>query len=422
VSVLESDAAVESRFRRITVPRPSSEQVLEIVRAFGPRLEQRHSLRIAPESYACARDSAARYLGHEAPPRSALRLLSAAASHAELRGRATLDRDLVLAEVEEMTGIPTREPGEKERTELRDLEATLSRALHGQPQAIARIARLIRNRRLDPPRQLHPLVILAFGPSGTGKTEIGKLLQRYICDPTLDPILFPMEQTKQDFQITALLGAPPGYVGYDKGGELANRIAGRPHSVVIFDEIEKAHPDVLQGGLMQVLETGSYVDPRGRRGDYRAAIIVCTSNLLAHGEANGAAPAEIRRLVVEAFSRPRDGRVPVPPEFVGRCQVLVPFQALSEQACTEIAGDRIAEIQAALLADFGIRAEAAPGCAQRLAHSRWDPTQNARPIIHATRELEAVAREELELGTAAPTLILDWDATGPVVRPGGSVT
>ena len=410
VSVLEADPAVESRFRRVTVPRPNADLVLEVLQDFGPELEQWHKLSIEPDVYQCTRDCADRYLGHEAPPRSALRLLSMAASAAELENRSTLRKPDIMNEVQAMTGIPAAEPGQEERDRLRMLERTLSKELHGQDAAIKQVAGLIRTRRLSPPRRLRPLVILAFGPSGTGKTQIARLVQQHVCDPTLPPILFPMEQTKDRFQVTTLLGAPPGYVGYQEGAALAEKIAGRPHSVVIFDEIEKAHPEVIEA-LLQVLETGAYVDPRGRRGDYRSAVIVCTSNLLEGGECAGLPPAQVRRLVREAFEQRGVGAA-----FVGRCQVLVPFAPLSREACEAIAVDRLAEIQNQLYEDRGIRVQIDPNCARRLVDERWDPTQNARPIVEAVVDLESGVVGELETGDVRGTLRLDWDANGPVVR------
>lgn len=409
VSVLEADPAVESRFRRVNVPRPNADLVLEVLRNFGPELEQWHKLTIEPDVFECTRDCTERYLGHEAPPRSALRLISLAASAAELDGRSVLRKADIMSEVQAMTGIPAAQPSQEQRDQLRMLERALGKELHGQDEAIRQVAGLIRTRRLSPPRRLRPLVILAFGPSGTGKTEIGRLLQRNVCDPSLPPILFPMEQAKEPFQITNLVGAPPGYVGYQEGAALAEKIVGRPHSVVIFDEIEKAHSQVVEA-LLQVLETGAYVDPRGRRGDYRSAIIVCTSNLLEGGECAGLPPAEVRRMVRDAFERRGIGAA-----FVGRCQVLVPFAALTPEACESIAEDRLLEVQRQLYDDRGVRVNVAPGCPHRLVQERWDPTQNARPIVEAVVELESALVGELETHNWAGTVSLDWGSNGPLV-------
>ena len=452
---IEKDTALERRFQPVTVSEPTPEQTRAILVGLRRRYEEHHRVTITDEALDTAIRLSERYIPDRFLPDKAIDLIDEAASGlrlipaedaSSLQGElARLEREKrdavsrqafelaarlhneeralaaqlsssdaaasplygevtgahIAAIVAGWTGIPVEQVSREEEERLRSLEALLHRRIVGQDEAVSAVARAVRRSRVglkDPRRPSGSFIFL--GPTGVGKTELCKTLAGTVYGDEKAMIRLDMSEYMEKHSVSRLVGSPPGYVGHDEGGQLTEQVRRHPYSVLLFDEIEKAHPDVFNM-LLQILEDGQLTDAQGRRVDFRNTLIVMTSNVGAReiagqgkvgfgtgtGDAGGypaaraAAMAELKRLFR--------------PEFINRVDEIIVFRALTRAEVERIA-ERLLAQTAARLEALGYRCDVQDGVAAHIAESGYDPVYGARPLRRALQaQAEDVIAEQL---------------------------
>jgi ATP-dependent Clp protease ATP-binding subunit ClpC len=281
---IESDAALERRFQPVMVEEPTIEQTMEILRGLREGYARHHRVVIGEDAVEAAATLSARYIADRFLPDKAIDLMDEAAAFVALQNKGVADRPAVTGEhvaavVTRWTGIPQAALSESQTSRLLDFERVLSKRVIGQDRAIAFVADAIRRARagLHDPRK--PLGSFLFkGPSGVGKTELAKTLAEALFGSETALVRIDLSEFTEQHSVSRLLGAPPGYAGHDEPGQLTEPVRRRPYCVVLFDELEKAHPDVA-AILLQILDDGRVTDAKGRTIDFRHALIVLTTNL-----------------------------------------------------------------------------------------------------------------------------------------------
>ena len=464
---IEKDAALERRFQPITVGEPTEEQALAILRALRPRYESHHRLKISDEALAAAVTLSRRYITGRFLPDKAVDLMDEAASRVrmgtrpdspELRAmeakaaeaerdraaavaeqnyeRAAMLRDVehscreqaeqerealrraqrekqrtvgeedVAAVVSAWTGVPVTRLTEDEGERLLRLEDTLHARVVGQDEAVREVARALRRARAglrDPKRPVGSFLFL--GPTGVGKTELCRALADAVFGDEEALVRLDMSEYMERHTVSRLVGAPPGYVGYDEGGQLTEKVRRRPWSVVLFDEIEKAHEDVWNL-LLQILEDGVLTDAQGRRVDFRNTVLVMTSNVGAKAITSSAAKL--------GFAQAEDGdggfarvketvmaelRATFKPEFLNRIDSTVVFRRLS-RADVSVIARRMLKATVQRAAALGVTLTVEDAAVERIADEGFDPLYGARPLRRVIRaEVEDAVAELLLSGT-----------------------
>ena len=276
---IESDAALERRFQPVAVAEPTVDQTIEILRGLRPKYAAHHKVTIGDDAIEAAATLAARYIADRYLPDKAIDVMDEAAATASMQSNARVDAGRVSAVISRWTGIPQGTLTDAQRAGLLALEAELEERVVGQSAAVATVSQAIRRARagLKDPRK--PVGGFLFvGPSGVGKTELARALAHALFGTDEALVRLDLSEYTEAHTVSRLLGAPPGYAGHDEPGQLTEAVRRRPYSVVLFDEIEKAHPDVA-AILLQILDDGRVTDAKGRSIDFRHALIVLTSNL-----------------------------------------------------------------------------------------------------------------------------------------------
>jgi ATP-dependent Clp protease ATP-binding subunit ClpB len=320
--------------------------------------------------------------------------------------------------VSRWTGIPVDRMMEGEKEKLLHMEASLGARVIGQAEAVKAVAKAVRRSRAglqDPNRPIGSFMFL--GPTGVGKTELTKALAQFLFDDETAMVRLDMSEFMEKHSVARLIGAPPGYVGYDEGGVLTEAVRRRPYQVVLFDEIEKAHPDVFNV-LLQVLDDGRLTDGQGRTVDFRNTVIILTSNLgaeflveLKDGESVELARGKVLDAVKAAFR----------PEFLNRIDEILLFHRLGREHMGSIVDIQFRRLEA-LLKDRDITLELTPKAREWLANEGYDPAYGARPLKRVIqREVQDELAEEILSGTVSDggRVVVDADDTGIVLLPGG---
>jgi ATP-dependent Clp protease ATP-binding subunit ClpB len=299
--------------------------------------------------------------------------------------------------VERWTGIPTSKMLEGEREKLLKMEEELGKRVIGQHQAVTAVANAVRRARAGLNDENRPLGSFLFlGPTGVGKTELTKALAEYLFDDDSAMVRIDMSEFMEKHSVSRLIGAPPGYVGYDEGGVLTEAVRRRPYQVVLFDEVEKAHPEVFNV-LLQVLDDGVLTDGQGHRVDFKQTLIVLTSNLGSQALSHlpeGADAAEAKRQVMEAV------RAHFRPEFLNRLDDMIVFDRLTRADMTGIVSIQLKRLEKRL-AGRKIALELDDGARKWLADEGYDPVYGARPLKRVIqRQLQDPLAEMILAGDA----------------------
>jgi ATP-dependent Clp protease ATP-binding subunit ClpB len=284
--------------------------------------------------------------------------------------------------VSKWTGIPVGRLLEGEAQKLVHMESRLQQRVVGQDSALERVANSIRRNRAglsDPHRPIGSFIFL--GPTGVGKTELARALAEFLFDDERAMIRLDMSEYMEKHSVSRMIGAPPGYVGYEEGGQLTEQVRRHPYSVVLFDEIEKAHPDVFNV-LLQILEDGRLTDGKGRTVDFRNAVLVMTSNVgsTALFDLAGSDPERARKEALEAL------RQAFRPEFINRIDDIVLFNPLGQEQLNKIVDLELAKVMR-LLAERNVRIELRPAARERLVREGYDPAYGARPLRRTIQRL-----------------------------------
>ena len=406
---IEKDAALERRFQPVTVAEPGREQTLEMLRSLRPGLEKHHDVRLSDEALTAAYELSVRYINDRFLPDKAIDLLdeAAAALHVAGGGERTVGAGHIAAVVSQWTGVPVTGLDESETERLRGLEEVLRRRIIGQDEAVAAVARAIRRSRVglrDPGRPVGSFLFL--GPTGVGKTALCQALAAAVYGDEQAMIRLDMSEYMEKHSVSRLIGSPPGYVGYEDGGQLTEKVRRRPWSVVLFDEMEKAHEDVW-GLLLQILDDGRLTDATGRLVDFSNTVIVMTSNIgakaiterrspLGFGTAAADSEEQMRRQVMEEL------RATFRPEFLNRVDETLIFHRLGPEALLRITRSLAAEVTQRL-ETLGVSLELPEETLEHLAQAGRDERFGARPLRRAIRHsLEDAAAELLLDGSIGP--------------------
>lgn len=463
---IEKDAALERRFQPVTVGEPSQEEAVEILKGLRDRYEAHHKVKITDEAIESAVTLSSRYIADRYLPDKAIDLIDEAASRVRLssltypkeikeledkikkleneKASAVNEQDFenaakirdkqkeANAKLEEMkkswkdknanvsgevkgediaeivsqwTGVPVFQLTEEESQRLLKMEDILHKRVVGQNEAVTAVAKAIRRGRVglkDPKRPVGSFIFL--GPTGVGKTELCKALAEAMFGDENAMLRLDMSEYMEKHTVSRLVGSPPGYVGYDEGGQLTEKVRRKPYSVVLFDEIEKAHPDVFNI-LLQILEDGRLTDSQGRTVDFKNTVIIMTSNVgarLITDQQNGLGFAfdnpenkkektneEIREAVIGELKKL------FRPEFLNRVDDIIVFNKLTQEEIKEIAGKLLENLKARLKA-VDIDAEFTDEAVTEISNEGYDDTYGARPLRRAiTSKIEDALSEKM---------------------------
>ncbi|MFR2868575.1 MAG: AAA family ATPase, partial [Oscillospiraceae bacterium] len=311
--------------------------------------------------------------------------------------------------VERWTGIPVSRLVQGEREKLLTLDETLHKRVVGQDEAVQAVTEAIQRSRAgiqDPNRPIGSFLFL--GPTGVGKTELAKALAQALFDDENNMVRIDMSEYMEKYSVSRLIGAPPGYVGYEEGGQLTEAVRRKPYSVVLFDEVEKAHPDVFNV-LLQVLDDGRITDSQGRTVDFKNTILILTSNLGSEYILNGinadgtieeSAKEQVRALLRRTFR----------PEFLNRLDEIVFYKPLTKENVTKIIDLQIAKLNDRL-ADQQIRCELTPAAKAAIVDAAYDPQYGARPLRrYVQHTVETMLSKRLLRGDVTPGQTVTVDA------------
>ena len=421
---IQKDSALERRFGRVMVEEPTPAAAETILTGLMPRYERYHGVRIPQEAIRAAVELSVRYLPGRYLPDKAIDLLDEAAAARRIAdasgGRRALTPADIARVVSKASGVPAERVGEAERERLANLEQRLAAEVIGQPQAVAAVASAIRRSRTGLRESGRPIGAMLFlGPTGVGKTQLARTLAKCWFGSEKALLRFDMSEYMERHTVARLLGAPPGYVGHDEGGQLTEAVRRRPYSVVLFDEIEKAHSDI-QNLLLQILEDGNLTDSQGRRADFSNTIILLTSNLGARclsGQTSplgfGAAAAETRRRGQQAIQEAKEF---FRPELMGRLDETVLFDPLGPEQLAGIADRLLVELEQRA-ARQGYTLHHTPAAAKVLAGDKVPP-YGARELRRTvSRAVEQALADRIAAGTAHPGTVYtaDVDADGHII-------
>ncbi|MBW4683971.1 MAG: ATP-dependent Clp protease ATP-binding subunit [Komarekiella atlantica HA4396-MV6] len=484
---IERDAALERRFQPVMVGEPTVDETIEILYGLRERYEQHHKLKISDEALVAAAKLSDRYISDRYLPDKAIDLIDEAGSRVRLinsqlppaakeldkelrqilkekddavrsqdfdRAGELRDREMeIKAEIRAIaqsktnaagteseepvvteediahivaswTGVPVNKLTESESEKLLHMEDTLHQRLIGQDEAVRAVSRAIRRARVGLKNPNRPIASFVFsGPTGVGKTELAKSLASYFFGSEEAMIRLDMSEYMERHTVSKLIGSPPGYVGYNEGGQLTEAVRRRPYTVVLFDEIEKAHPDVFNM-LLQILEDGRLTDAKGRTVDFKNTLLILTSNIGSKVIEKGGSGIgfEFAEDVTEsAYNRIRslvneELKQYFRPEFLNRLDEIIVFRQLSKPEVTQIAEIMLKEVFGRLT-EKGITLEVSDRFKDRLIDEGYSPSYGARPLRRAImRLLEDSLAEEILSGRIkdGDTALVDVDDTGKV--------
>lgn len=395
----EKDRALARRFQKIDVNEPSVPDAIKILKGLKPYFEEHHSIRYTSDAIKTAVELADRYISDRKLPDKAIDVIdeAGAAQHLlpESKKRKTIGAKEIEAVVAKIARIPPKNVSKDDSEVLRDLEKSLKRVVFGQDPAIEALSSAIKLARAGLREPEKPIGNYLFaGPTGVGKTEVAKQLADTL---GVEMLRFDMSEYMEKHAVSRLIGAPPGYVGFDQGGMLTDSVDQHPHCVLLLDEMEKAHPDVYNI-LLQVMDNGKLTDHNGRTVDFRNVILIMTSNAGATEQAKEAVGfGRDRRTGEDTAAIERT----FTPEFRNRLDAVVSFAPLGEDVIIRVVEKFVLQLEAQLM-DRHVSIELTPAAAQWLATEGYDDKMGARPLGRVIQEhIKKPLAEELLFGRLA---------------------
>ncbi|WP_035289531.1 ATP-dependent Clp protease ATP-binding subunit [Clostridium sp. KNHs214] len=434
---IEKDSALERRFQPVLVEEPSVEDTIEIVKGIKHYYEDYHKVKISDEVIETATNLAERYINDRFLPDKAIDVIDEASSRANLKNKGLVEIKALKEEkynlekimeesadkndyekaadykvklckikekinhmekecshieltiedvafiIESWTKIPVMKVTEEEGDKLLNLEKTLHRRIIGQEKAVASLAKAIRRNRLGFSKKKKPSSFIFVGPTGVGKTQLVKTLSEELFGSEDSLIRIDMSEYMEKHTASKLIGAPPGYVGYDEGGQLTEKVRRKPYSVILLDEIEKAHPDVFNM-LLQILEDGRLTDSQGRTVNFENTVIIMTSNAGTNFKSAGIGFANESYKIVE--NKVRDAlKETFKPEFLNRVDEIVIFSSLTRDELHEILDLMLKEVMGEIK-EKGINVEISEEVKEFILQKGYDPKYGARPLRRAIQK------------------------------------
>ncbi|MGA0572715.1 ATP-dependent Clp protease ATP-binding subunit ClpA [Variovorax sp. VNK109] len=407
--IFEKDAALSRRFQKVDVVEPTVQETIDILKGLKSRFEEHHSVKYAAAALQAAAELSAKYINDRHLPDKAIDVIDEAGAAQRILAPSKRKKTIGKSEVEEIVAkiarIPPANVSNDDRSKLQTIERDLKSVVFGQDKALEVLASAVKMARSGLGKGDKPIGSFLFsGPTGVGKTEAAKQLA-YIMG--IELIRFDMSEYMERHAVSRLIGAPPGYVGFDQGGLLTEAITKKPHAVLLLDEIEKAHPDIFNV-LLQVMDHGTLTDNNGRKADFRNVIIIMTTN----------AGAETMNKATIGFTNPRaagdemgDIKRLFTPEFRNRLDAIVNFKALDEQIILRVVDKFLLQLETQL-AEKKVDVTFSDGLRKHLAKKGFDPLMGARPMQRLIQDtIRRALADELLFGrlTDGGRLSVDLD-------------
>src|SRR5882757_6090272 len=397
--IFEKDRALSRRFQKIDVPEPSIEDTVKIIEGLRERFEEHHQVHFTSNALRSAVELSARHITDRHLPDKAIDVIDEAAARLRLLPEGKRRKTVQVRDIEETVAkiarIPPKSVSSNDRERLANLERDLKLVIFGQDAAIQTLSsciKLSRSGLVNPDRPIGNFLLA--GPTGVGKTEVTRQLANQL---GIELVRFDMSEYMERHTVSRLIGAPPGYVGFDQGGLLTEAVIKHPHCVVLLDEIEKAHPDVFNL-LLQVMDHGTLTDNNGRAADFRNVILVMTTNA-------GAEEASRRSIGFTEQNHTTDAmeviRKAFSPEFRNRLDSIIPFEALGHEQIARVVDKFLIQLEEQL-ASKHVQLDVEPDAREWLAEHGYDAKMGARPMSRTIQEnLKRPLAEELLFGKLA---------------------
>jgi ATP-dependent Clp protease ATP-binding subunit ClpA len=394
--IFEKDRALARRFQKIDVPEPSVEETARILKGLRHKFEEHHGVKYPNKVLEVAADLAARFINDRHLPDKAIDVIDEAGASMRLKPAGKRRRTVSIQDIEEIVAkiarIPPKSVSASDKESLRNLERDLKLVIYGQDKAIESLGAAIKMARSGLGNESKPIGSFLFsGPTGVGKTEVTRQLAHIM---GIEFVRFDMSEYMERHTVSRLIGAPPGYVGFDQGGLLTDAILKNPHCVLLLDEIEKAHPEVFNL-LLQVMDHGTLTDNNGRKADFRNVILVMTTNAGAQEMARasiGFTQQDHSPDGMEAIRRMFS------PEFRNRLDAIIPFNSLDTRTISKVVDKFVIEMESQL-EQKGVSVEVDEAARELIAVRGYDPKMGARPMARIIQEaLKKPLAEELLFG------------------------
>jgi len=397
--IFEKDHALARRFQKIDVTEPSAAETVEILRGLKSRFEEHHGITYSDEALRAAVELSSRHINDRHLPDKAIDVIDEAGANCRLQPEATrprvVDVDLIQTIVAKIARIPPKNVSASDRDVLRHIERDLKLVIFGQDRAITALASAIKMARSGLGDERRPVGSFLFsGPTGVGKTEVTRQLALTM---GVELIRFDMSEYMERHTVSRLIGAPPGYVGFDQGGLLTEAITKHPHCVLLFDEIEKAHPEVFNL-LLQVMDHGTLTDNNGRKADFRNVTIVMTTNAGAQEASRASVGFTLQDHTTDAMEVLKKL---FSPEFRNRLDAIIQFEPLDAESVARVVDKLIVELEAQLDKNH-VTIELEPAARDWVARRGYDKKMGARPMARVIQEqIKRPLAEELLFGKLA---------------------
>lgn len=398
--IFEKDSALSRRFQKIDVSEPSVEQTIEILKGLKSRFEEHHSIKYSSAALTSAAELSSRFINDRHLPDKAIDVLDEAGAAQRILPKSKQKKVVGKHEIEEIIAkiarIPARSVSHDDRNALKNLDRDLKATVFGQDKAIDALARAIKMSRSGLGNPQKPIGSFLFsGPTGVGKTEVARQLAYSMGMPLHR---FDMSEYMERHAVSRLIGAPPGYVGFDQGGLLTEAITKQPHCVLLLDEIEKAHPDIFNI-LLQVMDHGTLTDNNGRKADFRNVVVIMTTN--AGAEALNKAQMGFTKVASAVGDEMVDIKKMFTPEFRNRLDAIVSFAPLSKEVILRVVDKFLMQLEEQLH-EKKVDPLFTDALKDYLAENGFDPLMGARPMARLIQDtIRSALADELLFGKLA---------------------